>query len=123
MLGRDTRVRVLKLDVEGCELDVLQGAERLLNSTNLRDILYEDYAEQPSSLRRFLEAAGYAVFTLKASFTGPIVHRTGSGPEEQGTANFLASLDPVRTVERFRSRGWRCLRPLVKSGGRATLLA
>jgi FkbM family methyltransferase len=118
MVGRDTRVRVLKLDVEGYELEVLQGAERLLKSTDLRDILFEDYAEPPSSLRRFLEAAGFAVFALKASLTGPIVHRTGSGLEENGTANFLASLDPVRTVERFRSRGWRCLRPLVRSGGR-----
>jgi FkbM family methyltransferase len=117
MLGPATRLGVLKLDVEGYELEVLHGTERLLSSRGVRDILFEDYDRQPSSLRRFLEAAGYAVFALGASLTGPVANPTSRGLEEQATANFLASLDPARTFERFADRGWRCLRPLVRPAG------
>lgn len=66
------RVRVLKIDVEGFELDVLRGASQLLESARPPVILFEfmDWAEQragfrPGDAQRHLFDAGFGVYTLQ----------------------------------------------------------
>jgi FkbM family methyltransferase len=64
------QVDVIKIDVEGAELDVLRGANRLLTSERPPTIIFEfaDWAEaripgqQPGDAQAFLLANGYRLF-------------------------------------------------------------
>jgi FkbM family methyltransferase len=81
-----TRVDVLKVDVEGFEVKVFQGAIDLLGAASPPVIVFEfcDWAEarvpggQPGDAQRFLMAHGYTVWTLgdyrrrRAPLAGPL---------------------------------------------------
>ena len=104
---------LMKMDVEGHELAVLEGGAGVLSEHRIRDIIYEDFGKQPSGARRRLEAAGYAVFYLYPAWSRPVLAPIAEAGEWLGRArsepNFLATRDPQRAVERFRRGGWRCL--------------
>jgi FkbM family methyltransferase len=55
-------LRLIKIDVEGMELDVLRGAERIIR--RCRPILYveNEYPELSEALLSFLDSLGYAVY-------------------------------------------------------------
>jgi hypothetical protein len=67
------RVDVLKIDVEGAELGVLRGANRLMTSERPPTIIFEfaDWAEaripgqQPGDAQAFLLTKGYRLFHLE----------------------------------------------------------
>ena len=71
------RVRLLKIDVEGFELDVLRGATALLNGPSPPIVVFEfiDWAErragtQLGDAQRYLIAAGFTLHTLSAYSAG-----------------------------------------------------
>jgi FkbM family methyltransferase len=105
-------VGVLKLDVEGHELQVLHGGSEQLASGRVRDVLVEERDGYPSPVTALLEDCGYTIFGLRQSLLGPRV----VGPREAVTAHhyepptLIATLDSARLLRRFRSRGWRALR-------------
>jgi len=67
------QVDVVKIDVEGAEIGVLRGAQRLLTSERPPTVVFEfaDWAEaripgqQPGDAQEFLLANGYRLFRLK----------------------------------------------------------
>ena len=105
---------LIKMDVEGHELAVLEGGASVLQQHRVRDIVYEDFGKQPTAVRERLESLGYTVFYLFPAWGRPILVPIGeSGPwlqRARSEPNFLATIDPQRAVQRFRPRGWRCLR-------------
>jgi FkbM family methyltransferase len=106
-------IGLMKIDVEGHELAVLQGASRTLEQKRVRDIVFEDFNPQPSAVTGFLEAAGYRVFGLFHAWHKPMLLtlKERSKIARQGfETNFLATCDPDRARERFASAGWKCLR-------------
>jgi FkbM family methyltransferase len=119
-LPEDAAIGLAKLDVEGHEHDVLQGAEKLLNTGRLRDLIFEDYQlHQPSCVTQRLEAAGYTVLTLYAPWYKPcfmpyqdFIQHT---PKGFFSYNYLATLDVDRVRARFRRSGWQCLRLRVRA--------
>lgn len=100
-------VGVVKVDVEGHELGVLRGASRLLGERAIRDLVYEDFAAQPSPVSALLRAHGYSLFTLQARWRGPGL-RAGDVPADL-QHNFLATLDPARARARLAAPGWLVL--------------
>lgn len=106
------RIGLAKLDVEGSELLVLEGASKLLKARTVRDILFEDHTPYPSETARFLEDFGYTILALGTRLTGPSLTPAGTGRpplRPWDSPNFLATTDPQRALNRLRPRGWRVL--------------
>jgi FkbM family methyltransferase len=104
---------VVKLDVEGAELRVLKGAQKLLEQHRIRDIVFEDKEPRPSAVMRFLEGYGYQVFSLGLRLWGPLARPISEPPvpvRSWDSPSYLATLDPQRALARMRKPGWRSLR-------------
>lgn len=105
-------IDVLKIDVEGHELSVLHGGSGLLGRRAIRDVVFEEYLRPPTAVTVHLAEAGYTVFRIEQGVGGP---RLVEDIERDfavywDAPNYLATIEPERAQERFRRRGWRCLR-------------
>jgi hypothetical protein len=107
VLGRES-AKVLKLDVEGFECQVLRGANRALRLRRVSHILFEDHAIEESAVVETLREAGYLVYSLGWTIRGPLVRpiEEGCAAAEYEAPNFVATLEPDELLERFRPRGW-----------------
>lgn len=104
-------VGVMKIDVEGYELQVLHGARRLLEERRIRDIVFEHHEAYPSPVAQFLESMQMTLFRLHRSFRGPVLLPPASAVPRTywESTSFIASFDADRVKSRFSARGWKCL--------------
>lgn len=64
-------VDLVKLDVDGHELEVLQGGRRILESGRVRGLIFEDHTRSFNSpFALLLGSFGYVIFVLTRSFRG-----------------------------------------------------
>jgi FkbM family methyltransferase len=107
----EREVQLVKIDVEGHEREVLEGARTLIAERRVRDVVFEDHGVYPTPAMSLLEELGMSVFTLKHSLLGPRAHPVRQGPAPGGWPgpNYLATLDPARAKARLAPRGWRSL--------------
>jgi FkbM family methyltransferase len=105
-------IGVLKLDVQGHELTVLEGASQLLAERLIRDIVFEDHYAPPTPVMDRLVAGGYTLFRLEQRFSGPLADRDVQAQPRPfcGPPNFVATLDPDRCTRLLGAKGWACLR-------------
>jgi len=107
-------VRLIKIDVEGFEAQVLQGGERLLQSVRPQAILFEvvDHSGKPLSERpvfQILQAAGYGFFAIpKCRFRMHVTRVDPNLSDDQGLTDFLAvqknaDFEPIATAVNARS--------------------
>ena len=109
-------IGVMKIDVEGGELDVLRGGPAVLAAGKIRDIVFEDHGTPPMPVGTLLQSHGYEVFSLSLEQDGPVLTPVGRpAPPLRGSdsPSYLATKDSARAIARLRPRGWCCL------GGRA----
>ena len=101
-----------KLDVEGHEDAVLLGCKKLLTERRIRDIAFEDLDFANSNVASLLEKHGYTIFSLHSEIMKPILRPASRDVKFliRDGCNFIASLDPQRTMARFQKFGWRALR-------------
>ena len=85
-------VDVMKVDVEGAELLVLRGGEKLLSGPHAPLILYEGYSQtmrgfgyRPTDIAYFLHGCGYQLFALGSGGLTPV------DTEEAAEAMLLAA--------------------------------
>jgi FkbM family methyltransferase len=104
-------VHLLKVDVEGHEAKVFAGAESLLKSGVIRDILFEDHHPFPSEPTTMLQAAGYTLFFMTRTFWGPVLARPEEAREMQPwlPPNWLATKNPERALKLCKPSGWKVL--------------
>ncbi len=107
----DADVGVMKLDVEGYELEVLRGALRLLQMRRIRDIVFEEFDALPSPVTSLLESYGYTIFSLDQDLLGPVAGPPRDPGERKSTEDpsYLATTAPERALTRMRPRGWGAL--------------
>ncbi len=108
---QEASIGVLKVDVEGHELEVLQGAETLLRRGRIRDVIFEEFHPYPAPTHDFLQGFGYTIFHLEPGLLRPHLLGTKPGYEPPKTSppNYLASIEPVRVTLKFQAIGWRFL--------------
>ncbi len=108
----ETTPQIIKIDVEGAELNVYRGGEKLLRSGAVRDLVFEENAALPTPATRYLEELGFRLFRLEKTFLGPTLADplSPSAPTPWEPPNFLATRDADRALARFQPRGWKCLR-------------
>jgi len=110
VLPPDIRVGLAKIDVEGHELNVLKGGERLLAQGMIRDILFEDLSGTSGPVQKFLSSFGYRIFALRSLIIKPALNsKNGSAKATE----FLATRNESRARSRFQPIGWKVLKTLA----------
>jgi len=110
MIGSGCRIGLMKIDVEGHEIAVLQGGVGLFDQHRIRDVVFEEHNPYPTPVTEFLEARGYVLFQIAKRFSGLEVRSTAEPPVRKGRSyeppNYVATIDPERALKRLRRRGW-----------------
>jgi FkbM family methyltransferase len=111
VLGADS-VAMLKLDVEGYELQALEGATRSLAARRIRHIVFEDHQGRGSAAMRLLASVGYRVYSIGWSVKGPKLAPAEGGrlAKEYEAPSYLATFEPDEVSRRCSRHGWSVLR-------------
>ncbi len=109
-------IGVMKLDVEGHEYSVLQGATGLLERHQIRDLVFEEHNPYPSAVTQLLEALGYHVFRIQRQFRGPALLPPDSPVPRSiwEPTSFLATCQVDRVRQRLQPRGWQVFNPGIQ---------
>lgn len=107
------RPRVMKMDVEGHELQVLKGARDTLIS--LEHIVFEDHDLSGNGVAEFLNSQGFEIYYLQKTFGGLKLQKGDSQftIDANEPPNFLAtrwSSEKINTL--FSEQGWQFLKQL-----------
>jgi FkbM family methyltransferase len=105
-------VAILKLDVEGAEHAVLEGAASSLQERRLRHIIFEDHHGSHSAVMTQLLGYGYAIHSIGWTLTGPVLGDRGTVPAHARyeAPSYLATLAPDEARAACAKRGWIALR-------------
>jgi len=106
------KIGVFKLDVEGHEFQVLEGANSLLKEQRVRDCVFEEHGEYPTAVTRYFEEMGYSVFRIQRQFFKPVLLAPNSKVARTKwlPTSFLATQQPERALSRIKEPGWQCLK-------------
>lgn len=110
---RSVAPKVLKVDVEGHELDVLKGASHLLTAGRVRAVLFEENDDFPSPASTYLTELGYTIFGLDTGWTGPRLVRPRTGQRigrSWEPPTLVATREPATVENAFQKCGWHSLR-------------
>jgi FkbM family methyltransferase len=110
IFASDEAIGIVKMDVQGHELSVLQGMSRLLERRAVRDIVFEEEKPFPAPTHQFLKTYGYSIFGLQGSFASVQLladTQPASDPQWGPVPNYLATRDPARALVRLKPLLWR----------------
>lgn len=114
LLPSATQIGVLKVDVEGHELEVFHGSGALLAGHAVRNIVFEDFGGWGSPSVGYLKACGYTVFAVRKSFRGPVLSEWGvKETDSDDPPNYIATTEPERVRAAMAPHGWRVLRKRI----------
>lgn len=112
-------VALMKLDVEGAELGVLEGARSLIAAGRVPNIVFEEHGRFPGPAARFLAENGYRIWRLGSrgplGLFGPSIedprnqHHFRVPPGFEPDPNYLATRDESAVQHRMRGMCWRCV--------------
>ena len=101
------RLSVVKLDLEGFELDALMGMKQMLRERRIRYIVFEDTGEYPAPTHHFLREVGYSVFRLDHGFFGIKCCCDKQPRVEPGAPNYVATYEAEKTVRQLERGLWK----------------
>ncbi len=71
LLSKGESIGVVKIDVEGFELEVLKGASQVFSEKRVRDCVFEEHRPYPTPVCSWFEERGYRLFRLHRSLLRP----------------------------------------------------
>lgn len=110
------KIDVLKVDVEGHELNVLEGARKILEDRRVDHIVFEDHSVESSNVTKLLDSFGYQIFSIGWDFHGVNIRHLGQkNPSLVNDApNYIATLKPDVLLSIMAPRGWTVLNRHIK---------
>ena len=106
------KIDLIKIDVEGHELNVFKGARSFFEQKKITSIIFEENLPRKSKAIEFLRDYGFNIFHISEDFWGPKLSAYDGEinfPLSK-TKNFLATLKSENRNNDFMcKRGWRCL--------------
>lgn len=101
-----THIDLLKIDVEGHELNVFKGAIQLLIARRIKHIVFEENESYPSDVSNFLNQYGYTILRIQKGWFGvelkdPISPKPIDAQYE--AANYLATLDLNQVQQKLKN--------------------
>jgi FkbM family methyltransferase len=117
ILFAEEKISLLKIDVEGFEWNVLQGAKELLAAGQIENIVFEDFEPWPGQVPVYLQSMGYHIYAIrkgwrKVSLFAPDVAPSVSTWEEP---NYLATKLGKVELDRKFGKGYTCLHGIPAS--------
>ena len=111
VLENVSSVGLMKLDVEGHEIEVLRGGVASMKRKKIRDIVFEEHRDYPTPVTEWLEEYGYSIFRLaKHLFRLEVSPITKSArPTKYDAPNYVATQLPERALRRLSGGGWQAL--------------
>jgi FkbM family methyltransferase len=106
-------IGMLKIDVEGYEPRVLEGAAGAIRAGRIRNIVFEEHQGSGGEAVKILESAGYTLFSIGWQMRGPVLSADLSRPQPSTryeAPSFLATREPDAAVRACAGKGWRALR-------------
>lgn len=106
------KVELIKIDVEGHELEVFKGASKTLET--VETIVFEDFQKSKSPVIDFLQNKGFKVFRLNKGFSQVSLLDVKDGDRLPlwEPPNYIATRDEDELRSKLASRGWKCLKAL-----------
>jgi FkbM family methyltransferase len=102
---------VMKIDVEGYEEQVLDGAAQALRTHRIRHVVFEDHHGAGSKAMSLLRAAGYEILSIGWSMRGPVLAPAVNGSLATAfeAPSYLATIDGRAARDACAPAGWRAL--------------
>jgi FkbM family methyltransferase len=111
LFGKVGKVRVVKVDVEGHEDEVLEGMGNSLASGSIDFIVFEEFRPLPSPACDTLREFNYSTYLIDRDFWGPKLVPTCQSPNQIiGESTNVLAVHSDQSLEGLRSPEWRCLR-------------
>ncbi len=112
----DRHAALLKVDVEGFEVQVFLGAARCLQSHRIKHVLFEEHHVENARTVRMLQDCGYRVFSVGWSLAGLVIAEVSVGSLAKGLepSNFVATIQPAELFALCEPRGWLVLKKLTR---------
>jgi FkbM family methyltransferase len=109
-----SKIRMVKLDVEGHERECLLGASALLESKTIEHLVYEHHSGYPGTVSELLEAYGYKIFGIHRGWLHPRLKNPSTAHASVfEPPNYLATLHPDLALAQMKKAGWKTLKRLV----------
>ena len=105
----DKKIQLIKIDVEGHELEVFKGAEKVLAVTEY--VVFEDFHHSKSAVIEHLARKGFKIFRLYKGFRGLQILKVEDGEKLPlwEPPNYIACRDEAEMRRLLRDSGWKCL--------------
>jgi FkbM family methyltransferase len=114
LFGQHQTIAVVKLDLEGFELEALQGMTSLLRQRRVKAIVFEEFRPYPAPTHQLLKDFGYSIFGLDYRVRGIAClaeKQPRCDPVYGPPPNYVATGDPAETIPQLEKGFWRSFGP------------